>query len=197
MAKPLESQAAMNPRSTFARLFGFAILIFGLPVTSLIASTFDYAPVERAIQERKFAWAQQELTNRLEAEPTDFRAHMLLGIVLDEQNQPADAARRFQKAVQLQPQSPAAHIDLGSTRPAWETSLKQLRSSKRRFAYVPATPQDTNLGLVLMSRGKNSSPLAEFQKAAEAAPRDASTWLNLIKCQLQLKQFPAARATAG
>jgi len=103
----------MNPRSTFARLFGFAILIFGLPVTSLIASTFDYAPVERAIQERKFAWAQQELTNRLEAEPTDFRAHMLLGIVLDEQNQPADAARRFQKAVQLQPQSPAAHINLG------------------------------------------------------------------------------------
>ena len=164
----------------------------------LPASSFDYQRIESAIQERDFASAQQELEKRLQAEPEDYRAHMLLGIVLDEQGRPADAAGHFQKAVQLQPQSPAAHINLGKH----DGRVGDLAGAAKEFeSAIRLSPSDTaghnNLGLVFMSQGKNTLALAEFEKAAEAAPRDPATWLSLFRCQLALRQFREARATAN
>jgi tetratricopeptide (TPR) repeat protein len=165
--------------------------------SGLAMSSFDYQRIESAIQERNFASAQQELERHLQTEPDDYRAHMLLGIVLDEQGKPAEAAGHFQKAVQLQPQSPAAHINLGKH----DGRVGDLSAAAEEFeSAIRLSPSDTaghnNLGLVLMSQGKNALALAEFEKASDAAPRDAATWLNLFRCQLALRQFSEARASA-
>src|SRR5712692_5752931 len=55
------------------------------------APAFDYAGIEQAIREHRFSWAQQRLESHLSAEPGDFRAHILMGVICSEQNQIACA----------------------------------------------------------------------------------------------------------
>jgi len=161
------------------------------------ATGFDYAEVERAIQEKNFAEAQKELESHIQAVPTDYRAYMLLGIVLDEENRPDDAKRNLLRAVQLQPQSASAHINLGKH----EARVGDLAHAIEEFEVaIRLAPDDpaghTNLGLVLTAQGKTAQAVAHFQRVADVAPRDPAVWLNLFKCQLSLKQFAAADTSA-
>jgi len=160
-------------------------------------SNFDYSAIEAAIQQRNFTWAQQELAKRIAVEPKDYEAQMLLGIVLDEQKQPAEAAVHLRKAVLLEPRSAAAHLNLGKhDARAGDTSaaITEFESALRLSPSDPAVHD--NLGVVLVAQGNFTRALGEFQKAAAAAPGDQATWLNLFKCQLALKQFPGARTSA-
>ena len=81
----------------------------------LAAPAFDYAGIEQAIREHRFSWAQQRLESHLRAQPEDFRAHMLMGVICSEQNQIPCSVEHFQHAVQLQPREPAAHVHLGES----------------------------------------------------------------------------------
>lgn len=199
MKDPMRLLVAMHPRrmSAGSTRLALAFLVLCDPVVCFASGAFDYGRVEQAIRNRNFAWAQKDLEGRLQTAPGDFRAHMLLGIVLDEQNQPAEAAQHFQKAVQLQPRSAAAHINLGKH----DARVGDLAHAAAEFeAAIRLDPADpaghSNLGLVLMAQRNISSALGEFQQAANAAPQDPASWFNLFKCQLELKQFAAAHTFA-
>ena len=98
--------------SILNRLAGTALLC--LPLL-LAAADFDYAGIEQAIREHKFSWAQQRLESQLRAEPEDFRARMLMGVVCSEQNQLPCAVEHFQHAVRSHPSEPAPHVRLGES----------------------------------------------------------------------------------
>jgi tetratricopeptide (TPR) repeat protein len=157
----------------------------------------DYSAIEVAIQRGDFNWAQQELCKRVAVEPRDYEAQMLLGIVLDEQNRPAEAAEHLRRAAGLEPRSAAAHLNLGKH----EARAGDLPAAITEFEWAlrlsPSDPSaHDNLGVALMAQGNMTRALAEFQKAAAAGPGDPATWLNLFKCQLALKQFAGARTSA-
>ncbi len=157
----------------------------------------DYVRIERAIEERNFAWAQQELEKVLTTNPRDFRAHLMLGIVYDEENLPQKAVDEFQKSTELLPRDPAPHVNLGKSyarrgdlsRAADEFRLA-LRLDPRNGTALE------NLGLALMGQGQYGPALVEFKKGLDRHPNYLSLLLNAFKAQLALKKFPEARASA-
>jgi tetratricopeptide (TPR) repeat protein len=163
---------------------------------SLAVATWEYTAVERAIQEGNLTWAQQELEKHLAAAPRDSRAHMLLGIIYDEQGKTEKALHHLQVAVSLQPRDPAPHVNLGKS----YARSGQLNAAVREFrSAIQLDPGSSaahnNLGLMLMQKKEYAQALVSFQKAIELAPNDLPTWLNLFKAQLALKHFPEARAS--
>ena len=181
----------------FSRQPAILLALLCLAAVPLRADSFDYGAVEQAVRQRNFAFAQQELQKQLSLMPADYRAHMLLGIVLDEENRPLEALQHFERAVQLQPRSAAAHLNLGKhAARAGEPKL-----GTREFqAAIRLRPHDSpahaNLGLLLLAEGKSSLAVGEFAEAVKYDPQDPALWLNLLKCQLNLRRFAAARTTA-
>lgn len=172
------------------------LALFHLPPHSSV-TPIDYARIERAIEERDFAWAYQELEKYLRTNPQDFRAHMLLGVVYDEENQPGEAAREFQKSVELRPREPAPHINLGKSYARRGDPLAAARELRLALKLDPhSATAFENLGLVLMGQGEYAQALTAFQKAIDLDPKDLSFWLNVFKAQLALKKFPEVRASA-
>jgi tetratricopeptide (TPR) repeat protein len=164
---------------------------------SLFAASLDYAKIEKAIHERNFLWAQQELERHLLGEPHDSRAHILLGIVLEERQEPQRAAEHFQEAVRLQPGAPEPHLNLGNH----YARVGALAAAVREFQFAlrldPSDPTARiDLGLALMGQKKFSEAGREFQKVVESNPKEPAGWLNLFTSQLALKEFAAARRTA-
>jgi tetratricopeptide (TPR) repeat protein len=164
---------------------------------AFFAASLDYAKIESAIQQRDFIWAQQELEQHLREEPGDSRAHILLGIVLEERNEPQLAMDHFQEAVRLRPNAPEPHLNLGNH----YARAGDLEAAVREFQFAlrlnPGDPAAcNNLGLALMGQKKYSEAAKEFKKAVELNPKEPAGWLNLFKGQLALKEFAAARRTA-
>src|SRR6266849_3676122 len=101
---------------TFHRILNclaVTLLLCLSPVSA--APVFDYTEIEQAIREHKFSWAQQRLELHLRAEPEDFSAHMLMGVICGEQNQIPCAVEHFQHAARSQPRDPAPHVHLGES----------------------------------------------------------------------------------
>ncbi len=195
-------RAKMTSDSLPHRLAALAFTYIFLPCSfalPLFASPQDYSAIESAIQQGRFAWAQQELESRLSAEPQDFQAQMLLGIVLEE-TEPSSGGRTTLAAGGsiTNPKSAAAHINLGKHdarvgNPAG--AVAELQTAVHLSPDDPAA--HNNLGLALISQGKAAQALREFQSAAQFGPEDPATWFNLFKCHLALKHFPQARAAAN
>jgi len=163
----------------------------------LAVTAWEYAAVERAIQEGNLAWAQQKLEARLAAAPRDSRAHMLLGIVYDEQGQTEKALRHLQQAVSLQPRDPASHVNLGKS---YARSGKLDAAVSEFQSAIQLDPESAaahnNLGLMLMEKKEYAQALGSFQKALRLGSTDLPTWLNLFKAQLALRYFQEARTSA-
>ncbi|MBZ5593757.1 MAG: tetratricopeptide repeat protein [Acidobacteriia bacterium] len=159
--------------------------------------SFDYARVERALQEHNVGWAQEELETRLRAVPGDGRAHMLAGILYDEQNQPGLAEEHLRSAAGLLPQDPAVHINLGKHY-AQRGAMPSAEAEFRAAAELNPRSIDAfrSLGLLLLSEGKPALALPELQKAAGLSPKDLPLWLQIFEMQLHLKRFEEARRTA-
>jgi tetratricopeptide (TPR) repeat protein len=172
-------------------------LILVLFTSAQATSTPDWPAIEKAIREHRYAWAEQELENYLRSEPRDFRAHMLMGIVLDENNEPAKAEQHLLEAVKLRPDAPAAHLNLGkhyAREGELAAALSEFESALRLDPNDPTA--HNNLGLILIARGKTVDALGEFRKAVTLAPGEPGARLNLFKAQLALKEFQEARNTA-
>ena len=149
--------------------------------------------IERAIQAGDLGWAQNELEHLVAAQPDEARAHMLLGIVYDEQKQPEKAQKELQRAVRLSPRDAVSHINLGKH----YARLARMEAAQREFERAvqldpgSATAHD-NLGLVLLAARRYESARGQFQKAVEARHNDAEALLHLLQADLKLKDFSAA-----
>ena len=187
---------------TCSRAFGTpffraAALLF-LASGLLPGATLDYSRIEKAISEHNLRVAKQELDKYLQAEPHDARAHMLLGIVLDEQNQPDKAEQEFKEALRLQPDLAAAHINLGKH----YARRGDLAMAAHEFdSAIHLDPDDAtaheNFGLVLMAQGNQTEAHRQLQTAADLAPRQPSVLMDLLKAQLASRKFTEARTTVA
>ena len=73
----------------------------------------EVAAAETAIGQSDWKTAEMKLEAWLAAHPSDARALFDAGYVADEQNRPDDAARHYRRAVEANPQSFEAHVELG------------------------------------------------------------------------------------
>src|ERR1700748_2112317 len=72
-----------------------------------------YAEVERQIQRGELTAAETTLEKAIAANDKDFRAHLLLGIVCQEEGRPKEALRHLARARELRPRDPAAYVNIG------------------------------------------------------------------------------------
>jgi tetratricopeptide (TPR) repeat protein len=179
-------------------MWGLLLAFASISIPRLSAApAINYAAVERAIAEHRFVWAQQEAEKILNLNPHDFRAHMLLGIILDELGQPDEALLHLKTAVELGPRSPEAHTNLGEhymQRANIAEAIDEFESALRLDDVNPVAHR--NLGAALMAQGKGVEGVAELSKAVHLAPRDLPMRLDLFKAELSLRLFPEARSTA-
>lgn len=173
------------------------LLAYFLPAAASSSGDIDYSRIEHAIEQRDFRAAQRELERRLESDPQDSRAHMLLGIVYDEENEPKSATAQFRISIRLRPKDPTPHVNLGKSN-AFHGDLKGAAAEFRTA--LALDPRNTtareNLGLLFLGERKYDEALAVFQKVVALDPGDVVSWANLFKTQLALKKIPEARASA-
>ena len=181
-----------------ARLFTVTVSMFllNLGVAYGTTSSIDFAKIEKAIDSGDLTWAQRELENHVLAEPDDARAHMLLGIVYDEQKQPEKAQQELQRAVQLRPRDAVSHINLGKHYARSGHLEAAGREFERAVQLDPGNPTGhDNLGLLLLSGRHYKAAREQFQQAIEANHNDPDGLLHFLQAQLALKDFGAAHAT--
>jgi tetratricopeptide (TPR) repeat protein len=181
-----------------ARLIKVTVTMFllSLGVAYGTTSSIDFAKIEKAIDSGDLTWAQRELENHVLAEPDDARAHMLLGIVYDEQRQPDKAQQELQRAVQLTPRDAVSHINLGKHYARSGHLEAAGREFERAIQLDPRNPTaHDNLGLLLLSGRHYKAAREQFQQAVEASHNDPNALLHLLQAQFALKDFGAAHTT--
>src|SRR5580698_5410355 len=91
------------------------ILLSLLFVISMDAGSNEpsYAGVEQQIQRGELTAAQQTLDRALATDERDFAAHLLLGIVLQEEGHPEDALKHFNRARALHSNDAAPYVNIG------------------------------------------------------------------------------------
>src|ERR1700733_13541613 len=91
--------------------FLLSMLLLGNPPTG--ASDPVYAEVERQIQRGELTAAEATLEKAIAANDKDFKAHLLLGIVFEEEGHPRDALQHLNRARELSPRDPASYVNIG------------------------------------------------------------------------------------
>src|SRR5579875_2334371 len=97
------AQRFFGKQSALAVLLLLAVGLCGF------GSTPDYTQIEKEIKEGKRAAARQELERLVKANPKDYQAQVLLGIVLDEQGESQVATIHFNIAERLRPNDSQIH----------------------------------------------------------------------------------------
>jgi tetratricopeptide (TPR) repeat protein len=159
----------------------------------LAAPAFDYAGIEQAIREHRFSWAQQQLESQLRAEPEDFRAHMLMGVICSVQNQLPCAVEHFQHAVRSQPREPTPHLHLG------ESYARQgnLAGALAEFnTAVGLAPKDLSAWLNVLQTQLAQKRFRDAEATAERisrlAPASADLHNRLGAVQAEFGDYPSA-----
>jgi tetratricopeptide (TPR) repeat protein len=172
------------------------LLVAGRPV---FASTEpDYANVQQEIEQGNLSGAQAILQQALAANNGDFRAHLLLGIVFQEEGRSGDAIKQFDRARQLRPNDPAAYVNKGRVL----ASQGELELAAEQFAAATRLdPNNTtahgNWGIVLYHQQRWQQAIAQLRESVSLEPRDVTSWVFLFQAYLATKDFEAARTASA
>jgi tetratricopeptide (TPR) repeat protein len=118
-----------------------------------------------------------------------------LGFVLERQGLPENAAEAYRMALELDPESPSAHYNLGAflARAGQygeaETHLQSALEKK------PNTQTYTGLGIVQWQQGRVEEAIASLQAAIEADPKNAAAYDNLGSILIEQDELEEAAAT--
>jgi Flp pilus assembly protein TadD len=144
------------------------------------AAAFDYGEIERAIRERRFSWAEQQLERRIAAEPTDFRARTLMGMLCGQQNQHAKAVLHFQEAARLRPREISAWLNVMQAQLALGEFAGARESAGRASRLDPGSADLHNrLGAVQAAFGDYAGAIVNFVKANSLQPGSYDARFNL------------------
>ncbi len=182
------AQRFFGKQSALAVLLLLAVGLCGF------GSTPDYTQIEKEIKEGKRSAARQELERLVKANPKDYQAQVLLGIVLDEQGESQVATIHFNIAERLRPNDSQIHVNLGKH----DASLGNLIAARDEFTEaIRLNPRDStahnDLGLILLNLREPHEALLQFLAARRSAPQDREILLNLFKTELVLRMFTDAR----
>lgn len=117
------------------------------------------------------AWANEQ--------PDNATAQRLWGLALLENNRPRDAMAPLQRAVQLDPNSPAAHFALATlleTQSPANASLEYITCLKLHHDWLPAL---IGLGRASMAEGLVRTAADIYSAATRVAPASADAWIGL------------------
>ncbi len=169
-----------------------AIVLCCLSTLSAVPS-FEYAEIEQAIQERRFYWAQQQLETQIRAEPEDFRAHMLLGVVFSERNQFASAAKHFQQAARLQPREPAPLLRLGESYAKQGKLSAALAEFQKAVGIAPADPSAwLNVLQAQLALKRFGEAQTTAERISQLGPASADLYNRLGSVQAELGDYTGA-----
>ncbi len=116
----------------------------------------------------------------LRAEPSNFDALHLLGVIANQMGNGAQAVELISQALRQDPQQPFAHNNLGLALQA-QDKLDEAAGSYRRALSIKPDFTDAyfNLGNVLQGQGRVDEAIASYQKALALQPNDAEAYNNL------------------
>ena len=115
--------------------------------------------------------AERLYRQALSADPRDFTAHHLLGILRAQQGQSEDALAEVGTALAIRPNDPDALLNHASILKTLGRPEEALAGFGRALAARPGWPQAlNNRGTVLQSQGRFDEALADYDAALAAAP---------------------------
>jgi tetratricopeptide (TPR) repeat protein len=162
------------------------------------ASDPDYAKLEQEIQHGEFTAAETTLQQLLAANESDFRGHLLLGIVFQEEGRSGEALQELEKARKLRPNDPASYVNTGRVL----ASQGELESAAEQFAAAirldpNSATAHSNWGIVLYHQQQWNQAITHLRKAVSLKPRDVTNWSVLFQAYLEIKDFPSARTVSA
>lgn len=175
--------------------FLLSMLLLGNPPTG--ASDPVYAEVERQIQRGELTAAEATLEKAIAANDKDFQAHLLLGIVFEEEGHPRDALQHLNRARELSPRDPASYVNIGRVL----ASQGELESAAEQFSTAVRLDPDnatarSNWGLVLYHQQRWHEAITQLRKAVALKPTDSASLGLLFQACLEAGDFASARAAA-
>ena len=122
-------------------------------------------------QSRKLDKAEIETQNLLKQFPDDLTCLNILGVVLDGKGKTEEAIKIYQKALQINENSPETHFNMGSI------LHKSGKSNEARICYEKAISIKSdflnahfNLGLVYQNLQDNKNAIESYEKASKLKP---------------------------
>jgi tetratricopeptide (TPR) repeat protein len=172
------------------------LLLVGRPLFG--ATDPDYAAIQQQIQRGDLAAAEATLEKALAGNDSDFRAHLLLGIVLQEEGHTHEALGQFDRARELRPKDPAPYVNTGMIL----ASQGDLESAAEQFsAAVRLDPNNatahSNWGIVLYHQQRWNQAISQLRKAVSLQPKDVASLSVLFQAYLAIKDFAAARTVSA
>lgn len=125
--------------------------------------------------------------------PESYRMHQIRGEYFDLKNDPDQAIKEYEKAVQLRPDLSSLHYVLGSA--YWKRShLDEAAAEFRRAIGLDSQHfmAHYKLGMVLLEQNKPADALKEFRAALNGQPGLVNGYLGLGKSLYQQGEYEAA-----
>ena len=139
----------------------------------------------------RLAEAEQLYREVLAADPRDFPARHLLGVIHAQQSRNQDALREIDAALALLPDDAEAHLNRANVLKVMGRSAEALAGYARALELKPGWPQaENNRGTVLRDEGLYQDALAAYDRALAASP-DYAEALNNRGIVLQDLKRPA------
>jgi protein O-GlcNAc transferase len=112
--------------------------------------------------------------------PAIWRYHQTHGMIASAMQLPAEAARAFEQASTLCPESPEAWSGLARSLQALQRLDDALAAFRRAQSLAPLTPQTANnFGVALSAGRRHDEALAVLRQALTRAPDSGELWYNL------------------
>lgn len=137
--------------------------------------------------------ALEAFRNAAKINPKDAEAHLSAGLLLEKQNQLAEAATEYQRAAELDPKSSEALAGLVNA----YTKLEQLPQAETALRkYIALDPNNATahiqLGRVLAAQKKNAEASAEFEAGLKSNPDDPEAHKQVAGIFMAQKQYQPA-----
>jgi tetratricopeptide (TPR) repeat protein len=118
-----------------------------------------------------------------------------LGFVLERQGMPEEAAEAYRKALALDPESDAAHYNLGGSLARAGDFAGAETHFRTALAKRPSTQAYTGLGIVQWRQGREEAGMASLRAAIQADPKNASAYDALGSLLIEQDKLDEAAST--
>jgi tetratricopeptide (TPR) repeat protein len=141
------------------------------------------------------------LSHAVQLDPEDAESHFQLGSIYDRLKHPGDAAKQFQKAVELNPRDARSWDYLAlNLEPLGEIERAESAYKKAGGVNQPGPFHDAfadyNYGRFLMKRGDLAAAKTHLDQAVESVPQVRAVWYERAKVNLRMKNYTQARSDA-
>ncbi len=147
-------------------------------------------------QQGELAQAEALYRAILQQAPKHFDALHLLGVIACQRTQYEAAVRLIGEALQLDPNSAAAHSNQGIALSGLKRPAEALACYDRALALRPDYAEAlNNRGTALRELGRDGEALASYEAALRLRPDDVAAWLNHARTLHHLERYEEALAS--